>query len=338
VTLHQAAVMVVGANIGTTITVGLGALDGVADKKRLALAHFLFNVITGIFFFAFVEQLLSFTISIFPVQDPLIDLVVFNTIIKFVGVIVFLPFLGELENWLRGKFHDSEPKGVTLYIKNVSTQVPEVAIAAVEKEVNATFYKTAEFLAEPFNEEKNHKIRGWRRIVGEVEDPVKKYTHLKQIEDELTDYHIALQEEALNEEDAEALTALMLSLRAMIYSAKDMKDILHNIREMDTSGDELAVALLRKLSFHVQDSIADLERLLALEDCSKSKLQAWLYSNESTTKEINFYLYQELRKNRVEGLPVSTLSNVIRQTSSSLQNLGEAVRYWKFRHFAAVAL
>jgi phosphate:Na+ symporter len=47
ITFDIGAVMVIGANIGTTITVLLGAIGGVQAKKRVSLSHLIFNVVTG---------------------------------------------------------------------------------------------------------------------------------------------------------------------------------------------------------------------------------------------------------------------------------------------------
>ena len=42
--LESAAALIIGADLGTTSTVLLGALGGTANKKRLAMGHFLFNL------------------------------------------------------------------------------------------------------------------------------------------------------------------------------------------------------------------------------------------------------------------------------------------------------
>ncbi|NUM78660.1 Na/Pi cotransporter family protein, partial [candidate division KSB1 bacterium] len=46
--LTQAAALVVGQNVGTTVTAALAGLGAVTAAKRTALAHILFNVITGV--------------------------------------------------------------------------------------------------------------------------------------------------------------------------------------------------------------------------------------------------------------------------------------------------
>ena len=43
----MAAAMVIGANIGTTATVLLGAIGGSPPKKRVAGSHLIFNLVTG---------------------------------------------------------------------------------------------------------------------------------------------------------------------------------------------------------------------------------------------------------------------------------------------------
>ncbi|MCB0385035.1 MAG: Na/Pi cotransporter family protein, partial [Bdellovibrionales bacterium] len=47
-TLHQAAALVIGADLGTTVTALLGAAQGTPTKKRVAMAHFLFNLVTDL--------------------------------------------------------------------------------------------------------------------------------------------------------------------------------------------------------------------------------------------------------------------------------------------------
>lgn len=47
-TFHMAVAMVIGANIGTTITVLLGSIGGIQSKKRVSVSHLIFNMVTGL--------------------------------------------------------------------------------------------------------------------------------------------------------------------------------------------------------------------------------------------------------------------------------------------------
>ena len=44
ITFEIGAAMVIGANVGTTITVLLGSIGGTQAKKRVAMSHLVFNV------------------------------------------------------------------------------------------------------------------------------------------------------------------------------------------------------------------------------------------------------------------------------------------------------
>lgn len=57
ITFDIGVAMVIGANVGTTITVLLGAIGGVLSKKRVALSHLIFNVLTGIIAFFSIRAL-----------------------------------------------------------------------------------------------------------------------------------------------------------------------------------------------------------------------------------------------------------------------------------------
>ncbi|MCB0386983.1 MAG: Na/Pi cotransporter family protein, partial [Bdellovibrionales bacterium] len=54
---HSGAGLVIGANIGTTFTIILGAMGAAQVKKRVALSHFLFNVVTAVVALALVYPL-----------------------------------------------------------------------------------------------------------------------------------------------------------------------------------------------------------------------------------------------------------------------------------------
>ena len=105
ITFDIGAVMVIGANIGTTITVLLGAIGGVQAKKRVSLSHLIFNVTTGtVAFFGLpvLVWIVSFFVDIR--SDSLMGLALFHTLFNILGVIIFFPFLGLLSQLLLRNF------------------------------------------------------------------------------------------------------------------------------------------------------------------------------------------------------------------------------------------
>lgn len=329
ITLLEGAVLMIGAKIGTTVTVAIGSLNGSADKKRLALSHFLFNFITGILAFFFIHQLIYLTNSFFSIKDPLMELVLLNTIISLIGIFIFFPFISKLEKWLKTRFVSAEPEGVSLYIKNVSVQIPEAAIAALQKEIQVAFDKTINFMFNVWDGYATNNISIWRKILFQPKDLMAEYRAIKSLEDELTAYHIDLQEQNLSLEEAKILTSLMLTLRTMVYAAKDLKDVMHNIEDMADEDDPIAREYYEKLKNYTYDFIGRVKKYIHEED-PQSPAPDWVGDNAKQYKKWIHDLYERIKTTTPE-FPVSTLTNVIKQVISSLDNLGSSSIYWKLK-------
>jgi phosphate:Na+ symporter len=329
IALTEGAVLIIGANIGTTLTVIVGSIGGNANKKRMALAHFMFNVVTGLILFFFIEQLVNFTMSTFQITDPLLELVFLHTLFNLMGILLFYPFLGVFERWLNNRFVDNEPSGHSVYIKRVSVEVPEAAISALEKDIQVTYQKTLNFIANIWKagDASKTNLSIWRKILLQPKDLNQSYQELKSLEDELTAYHLQLLAQNLSAMEAQKLNSLMLTLRTLIYAAKDVKDVMHNIREMEESESVLLLDFYEEIKSYTFDFITELNSYIE-KSVSNGEIPKWLVYNDSIYNHWIGTLYQ---RNQVEKLdyPVSTLTNVMKQVISSMDNLSNAVIHWK---------
>lgn len=327
--LTEGAAMVIGANIGTTVTLGIGSFGGTADKKRLALSHFLFNVVTGTVVFLFLDWVIHITMRIFSNQDPLMELVLFNSFLNGLGILLFYPFISRLERFLKKLFKKDEPHGLSKFIKNVSPKLPSVALEALEKEILLAYDATVNFIINVLEkgELKENNMSIWRKILYQPIDLLEEYGRIKKLEDEITKYHILLQEEFLSEKEAQKLTSLMLSLRTMVFAAKDIKDVMHNIRDMEDEEDRVVVTLHGKIKSYVMGFLEKMDSYKKLEKIPE-KEPYWITENSKVYKIWISELYEDLKSNDLE-FPVSTLNNVIKQVVSGLDNLGSSVIHWK---------
>ncbi|WP_209332229.1 Na/Pi cotransporter family protein [Lunatimonas salinarum] len=333
--IQHAMAMVIGANIGTTFTLVLGALGGTADKKRLALANFIFKFVAGILTFFFIEEMVSMAFHTFKVEDPLMELVLLNTLINVFGIVIFYPFLGLMERWLRGKFMLDEPQGFSTYIKNVSTEVPSVGIMALEKEVASLFNRTLKFVKKLILK---HHLPGrntsvWKKIIYQPKDLLADYDRLKSLEDELTGYGIGLQEQNLSSEEAVQLTHLMHATRELVYGAKDFKDIVHNIQQMEGSQELLVMELHQSLKDKMHGYAQQLHELS--EEYSEQELLSLYRQLEEDHEAMIAELYHKLRQQKTD-VSISTLSNVIKQSFSGVKHLCNAIDNRKGMSSAAV--
>lgn len=153
VTYENALALAIGANIGTTITAILGAMSANVDGKRLAAAHFIFNMVTGLVAMLFIQQLVLVVDSISAAagiadDNYTLKLAVFHTVFNLLGVALMIPFIGHLVRFLNTRLkapaaHISKPR----YLNDAVMEYPETVLEAVRKETLHLYDNAFEVIA-----------------------------------------------------------------------------------------------------------------------------------------------------------------------------------------------
>lgn len=135
--LASAAALVIGANLGTTSTALLAVIGATPNAKRIAIAHLLFNLITGC---AGLILLIVFSSSINQLANSAIDtvtlLALFHTVFNVMGVAIMWPLTESMVKWLKKRFlsHEEQENKPKYLDKNI-LQTPYLAIEAMSMEV-----------------------------------------------------------------------------------------------------------------------------------------------------------------------------------------------------------
>ena len=157
ITYENSLALAIGANVGTTITAIIGSLSANVQGKRLAGAHLVFNLVTGIIAIVFIHQfvwavdLVSNTVGIAN-DNYTMKLAVFHTLFNVAGVLVMVPLINRLAqnlcDFLPEKSPDiAEPK----YLSDAAIEFPETVLSSVKKEVWHLFDSAFELMAHGIN-------------------------------------------------------------------------------------------------------------------------------------------------------------------------------------------
>ncbi len=190
---EMAAAMVLGENIGTTITANLAAIIGNVHAKRSARAHFIFNV-TGviwmiILFFPFVSVINSYMLSSQGVSpmDPSqpesipIALSIFHSAFNIINVLLMVGFVkliaSTVTKLVPARGDDEEFR--LEYIGDAIFRTPDISILEARKEIakfGGITSKMSEFLQELISKKKDKKrvklmdrIQKYEEITDKVE-------------------------------------------------------------------------------------------------------------------------------------------------------------------------
>jgi phosphate:Na+ symporter len=146
VNFEQAAALVIGAAIGTTITGALAAIGANVSAKRTALAHVTFNLATGVIAVLALPLLLwGITWAQDYGLDPgAVSLAAFHTTFIGCGVLLFLPFVNRFARWIEQRLPEKGPI-LTRHLDDTVLTVPEVALEATRRaviEIACTMFRT----------------------------------------------------------------------------------------------------------------------------------------------------------------------------------------------------
>lgn len=140
-TIEGAAAMIIGLNVGTTVTALLAAINATSNGKRAAMAHLAFNLVTALAALLMLPWLLTVLLQM---QHLLLDapgmattLALFHTTFNLLGVMLMWPISDRLANWLLARFHshDDDLARPRFIDDNIAT-VTSLAIPAAELEIH----------------------------------------------------------------------------------------------------------------------------------------------------------------------------------------------------------
>lgn len=134
--LLQAAALVIGQNVGTTVTAILAALGSSTAAKRAAAAHTMFNVLTGAVALVLLGPFLALVdrIAARAGDAPEVQIAAFHTAFNVVGVLLLLPLVQPFARFIMWLVPARGPQ-LTARLSSAALQVPAVALEAVRRTI-----------------------------------------------------------------------------------------------------------------------------------------------------------------------------------------------------------
>ncbi|MBN2816988.1 MAG: Na/Pi cotransporter family protein [Campylobacterales bacterium] len=246
ISYENALALAIGANVGTTITAILGAMSSNIEGKRLAAAHLIFNLVTGLIAIVFIGQIValvdwSATQLSIAHDNYTLKLAIFHTIFNTIGILVMIPFINTLvhflEKTLQMKPSDDEiGHDNVAYLNEAALEFPQSAMGAIIRETKHLYENAFEIIAHGLNLKRG-------KIVSSLElEEVIKFTHSKKYID-IEDFYekrikdiysdiITFSTKAqanMSPKSIENLYRLKLASRDIVEAVKNTKHLQKNI-------------------------------------------------------------------------------------------------------------
>ena len=234
---HLGVALVLGENIGTTITANLAALTGNTQARRAALAHLVFNVFgvmwVLVLFYPFTNAVSWFVTHVMKVSDPAVavsfKLAAFHTAFNISNTFIMIWFVSLIEKTvctlIKPKVEDEEYR--LRYITGGMLSTAELSILQAHKEISLFAERTARMfnMVKELFYEKNEEtfLKTYSRI--------EKYENISdRMEIEIANYLTEVPEGRLSSESKEEIRIMLRAVSEIESIADSCNNLARSIK------------------------------------------------------------------------------------------------------------
>jgi len=292
--------LILGDNIGTTITAQIAAINANTTAKRAAMAHLLFNVIGVSYMLIFVytgiyQRFIEFIVpGEITKNSIMLHIAVAHSAFNiFNTFVVFLPLLSLLEKASiklvpqREGFIDFTPR----YLEKHLLNTPPIAINQAIKET----LRMMELAKKALDEAVIGFFEDNRKILDNV---IQKEETIDNLQKEITAYLVQLTQKPLNSEESQTIPVLLHSvndIERMGDHAENIVELAHRKIDQKAALTHWAIDELHLITDEVNHMFDELTN--ALENNDKTLAKRALKREERVNQ-----LQLELKQNHVERL------------------------------------
>jgi phosphate:Na+ symporter len=345
ITYDNGLALAIGANVGTTITAIIGSLSANVQGKRLAGAHLIFNLVTGVIAIAFISQFVWAVDSISSLvgiadNNYTMKLAVFHTLFNLTGVLVMVPLIGRLADYLFKFFPEkaldiAEPK----FLSDAAIEFPETVLVSVKKEVWHLFDSAFELIAHGMNlhraeildSEDLEKTIDVDREIHEFDMDEIYESKVKVLYSAIIDF-ISRSQANMSSVFSEELFRLRNAATEIVECVKHVKHLRKNATRYMLSDNEHIRKEYNRLRYQIAMILREIYRLREEDDYDHAlavlELDELKAEIKATHGELNTRITEVLRDNQITPAMATSLLNDFNyadETSNHLLDTAQAL-------------
>ena len=270
INFEQAAALVIGMDVGTTITAALATIGQSIEARRTGFSHVIYNIMTAIGAIFLITPFIFIMDSVFPtalVENSEICLVAFHSTFNILGLIIILPFTKHFAS-LMMKIIPPTKRLYSNTLDDILLEQPSIALTAVQNSIHSEIIALLGHI---------------NAILG---DSKAKRANIKQLQSELDKTHAYIDKITIGSESGAQWERLV----AMIHTL----DHMQRLHERCEEEEDRAITLKSGKHFSKERDIIILGVTSIIEDMS-SKQWHKMFKHSRKTKSS---LYKHLKNSR----------------------------------------
>ncbi|MDD3263144.1 MAG: Na/Pi symporter [Candidatus Absconditabacteria bacterium] len=326
--------MIMGAFLGTTLTVVLGSFGPNVLKKQVAFSHVFFNLFSVILGLVFLHLIVMLFENSFV--DVVLGLSVFAIGFKIVGVVLISPFIGYFARFLQKLFPVKETK-IGLSLEQVDPKISDAALVAMKNDTVLLLKKTFAYILHVWSVDEKILLRNRLTLdkVLSVQKNVdenflqQEYSLIKMMEESLVAFGAQIKRHSMKVEEVNVVDELYSVITSSALAAKYMKDISHNVLVFEEQSTgwlakqyDIFRSMLVNLYIIISEVIDGKE-----SDEMLSKMLSLVQDIKTVDQEFMISLTKEFSKDKVRKFDLSDILHVNRYVYSSSLSFVDAIKH-----------
>lgn len=318
---ESAAAVVIGSELGTTLKFLFASVGSIPDKKKVAWGNFMLNFITMLIAGIMLKPIVYCIQSILNIQNQLIGLVVFQSGINVISILLFYPLLGKFGNLLDNIFKNPLSDKLTKFIRKTAYELPGDALDLAEKETFYMMIKVCEINQEVLGIKTKNEIGLFKNIKNYISGSSsyqENYSRIKMLQGEILEYITEIPKNDMSYKEMEHSGKLINVIRHILRSAKNVKDIRHNIEEFESTANDDLFKLFTTMQQNTKEYYDQFYVLFNEPDKIISKtIDNLITANRKQYDEAISLMFVALREKKISELDSTNLLNTYREVYSS---------------------
>lgn len=310
---HLGIALVLGENIGTTITANLAALTANTQARRAALAHLMFNLFgvawVLIVFYPFTGAVSWFVTHVMKITDPAVavsfKLAAFHTAFNISNTFIMIWFVNVIEKTvcgiIRTKQEDEEYR--LSYITGGMLSTAEFSILQAQKEITLFAERTTKMFGMVkellYEKDENNFLKTYSRV--------EKYENISdRMEIEIANYLTQVAEGRLSSEGKEEIRVL---LRA-VSEIESIADSCNNLARSIKRRNEFKSVFTEEQNNHI-------DQMFKLVSSALDRMNAIMHKSDLNPNDINesYNIENEINnyRNQLKARNIEDINNKLYQ-------------------------
>ncbi len=273
--LGNGMALTIGAQLGSSITTGLGALNASIDGKRLAVAHIAFNTLTAavaIIFYIPIQEVVELIAKAVGIENINYKIAIFHTLFNCLGIALMLPILKKFVYYLI-KFIAVRKSGdldSPIYLDPSKIDFANASLDAIRNETKHLYDNVLGIISHSIGFDRgqirsfepiDNLLKNKKLLKDEIDIDALYESKVKSLSNAIMEFTASAKTHMGKEEQMKEVYALQMASKSIVDAAKQVQLVYNNLKKYSLSENKVLSAEYSKMRGTLAKLLRSIEEL-----------------------------------------------------------------------------